>query len=139
MRPYDLKSGIWNKGIAVFESCGFDARVTADGKRMWFRTTLRHSFIDVTIPIKDFRKAIAFVASVDAKKLTREAPSKGARCGSHYVEVVRSFEVRKNGKLIWRKFPTAVLFGPIDEKAHHCVVINLTLCRRIIRWYTSEI
>jgi hypothetical protein len=78
MKPRDLIQNNWDVNVAVFEAPGFDARITADGKKMWFRVSIGLCFADITIPIRDFRKAVDFVSDFDVATLKLDGSSEGS-------------------------------------------------------------
>jgi len=139
MKPRDLNGNNWDVNVAVFEAPGFDARVTADGKRMWFRVSVRGYFSDVTIPIKDFRKAVDFVSTFDMTTLTDKKPNDGLRLGSYGAEIVTRIGVKVKGKWIMKKMPDVVIISPLRQYINHCICIRLSEFRKMIRWYNSDI
>ena len=139
MKPRDLHQGNWDVNVAVFELPGFDARVTADGKRMWFRVSIHRCYADVTIPIKDFRKAVNFVGMFDMTTLTDKNPCAGLKLCSYYVEIIDRVGTIKKGKLIYAKTPAVVHIAPLRQYSNHSITIRLSEFRKIIRWYNSDI
>lgn len=139
MKPRDLNESNWDVNVAVFEVPGFDARVTADGKKMWFRVSIGLCFADITIPISDFRKAADFISSFNLSVLTKENPSAGMKIGSYSIEVLNLIGLQMHGKWVLKKMPAAVLLAPWRQRQDHNISIRLSLFKKLVRWYNSDI
>lgn len=139
MRPRDINEGNWDVNVAVFEADGFDARITADGKRMWFRVSIGIAIADVLIPISDFRKATDFVSKFDLKSLNVNNPTAGKKLGAYYVEVFNSVGKYRNGKIQYKKAPAHVFLAPTRQRIDHSIFIRLSLFRKMIHWYNSDL
>lgn len=139
MKPRDLIQSNWDVNVAVFEAPGFDARVTADGKKMWFRVSIGLCFTDITIPIADFRKAVDFISKFDVSALKPDGNSTGRTLGSYYIEIFNSIGSFKHGKITYRTTPAVVLISPYSQKRNHSIAMRLSLFKKIVRWYNSDI
>ena len=139
MKPRNLNANNWDVNVAVFEMPGFDGRVTADGKRFWFRVSIGLCFADVTLPISDFRKAIDFVSTFDLNTLTDENTIAGKRLGSYGIEIFNRVGAFKNGKIKYTKTPAMVLLMPLRQKIDHSIALRLSLFKKMVRWYNSDI
>ena len=139
MKPRDLNESNWDVNVAVFEVPGFDARVTADGKKMWFRVYARHCVADVTMPIADFRKAVDFISKFDVSTLKPDGNSAGRTLGSYYIEVSNSIGSFKRGKIVYRKTPAVVHIAPHRQRRDHDITFRLSLFKKLVRWYNSDI
>lgn len=139
MKPRDLHEGNWDVNVAVFEQPDFDARVTASGDKMWFRVHARHCFADITIPIADFRKAVDFISKFDPATLKPDGHSAGRLLGSYFIEVCNSVGSYKHGKIVYRKTPAVVLIAPHRQRRDHNIAMRLSLFKKLVRWYNSDI
>ena len=137
MRPRDLNAKNWDVNVAVFEAPTLDARVTADGKRMWFRIYGEHCSADVVMPIGDFRRAADFISDCLVKPLTDE--STGRRVGTFAVEVSSRIGVRRNGRWVLTKMPRLVHLSRIGRNKECDLLIRLSMFKKLIRWYNSDI
>ncbi len=139
MKPRELNSNNWDVNVAVYEAPGFEARVTADGRRMWFHVSIGVSFADIMIPISDFRKAVDFIGAFDPATLTEEHSEDGLRLRSYAVEIFSRVGAFKKGKWVKKRMPYTVRFAPLKRYQSHSIVIRLSLFKKIIRWYNSDI
>ena len=139
MKPRNLNEKNWDVNIAVFEAPGFDARITADGKKMWFRVSIGLCFADITIPISDFRKAADFVNKFNVSTLKPDGNSEGRTLGSYYIEISNSIGSFRQGKIKYRKTPAIVLIAPYSQKRNHSIALRLSLFNKIVKWYNSDI
>ena len=139
MRPRDLNEKNWDVNVAVFETPCFDARVTADGKKIWFRVSVGLCCVDIMIPIADFRKAADFIGEFDVSTLKPDGNSAGRTLGSYYIEVYNSIGSFKRGKIVYRKTPAVVHIAPPRQRRDHDITFRLSLFNKLVRWYNSDI
>jgi len=139
MKPRDLTGFNWDVAYAVFETPELEARVTADGERMWFLLANGLCRADVLMPIKDFRKAAAFVDTFDVSTLTPDSTCFCRLLGSWAVEIVGYVGSRKRGKSFYKKMPTMMLLRPWRKNTDCSMIIRLSLFKKLIRWYNTEI
>jgi hypothetical protein len=139
MKPRDLNSVNWNIQTAVFDTHELEARVTADGKKMWFLVATGLCRADVTMPITDFRKAVDFVDTFDLSTLAPDNTDAGIRLGSWAVEIAGHTGYAKQGKFIYKKVPNAVLLRPWRQRMDCAIVIRLSLFKKLSRWYNSDV
>jgi len=138
MKPRDLNEGNWDVNVAVFEVPELEARIWFSGTNIGFMVSTGLSRADITIPIKDFRKAVTFVDSFDVSTLDPKQSS-GARLGTWTVEVVGHCGSIKGGKTVYRKMPYTVVLRPWKQRADCLLVLRLSLFKKLIRWYNSDV
>ena len=140
MKPRDLTGKNWDIQFAVFEAPpGFEARVTADGKEMWFRVYGGPATADVTIPIREFRKMVDFIADFDLDILSEEMESSGKRTGSCYAEIIAYVGQQKRGQWVKQKTSPIVRIASVKQYRSYSIQIRLSLFRKLLRWYNSDI
>ncbi len=141
MRPRNLNSDNWDVNVAVFETQGLDVRVTFTGKELWFRVDIGQCCADISLPIKEFRKAVDFVRTFNLGTLTDKNTVDGLRLGLYGVEIGDRIGVMKKGKLVYKNTPPVVMFKPLRETTktnHHAILIRLSLFKKIMRWYDTD-
>ena len=139
MKPRNLTQGNWDVNVAVFEAPGFDARVTASAKHMWFHVSIGLCFADVKLPIAEFKKAVDFIGGIDIAQLKPAGSSTGTSIGTHFVDISNSIGSFKKGKIVYRKTPAVVLIAPHGKRRNHSIALRLSLFKKIIHWYNSDI
>ena len=139
MKPRDLIQSNWDVNVAVFQAPGFDARVTADGEKMWFRVSIGLCFADITIPIADFRKAVDFISKFDVATLKPDGSSAGRMLETYSVEVINCVGSFRKGKIVYRKTPAIVHIASLNNRRNHDITFRLSLFKKIVRWYNSDI
>ncbi|HEX5426632.1 MAG TPA: hypothetical protein VFW94_24140 [Candidatus Acidoferrales bacterium] len=138
MKPCDLTESNWDVRYAVFAGAGFEARVTADARQMWFRVSAKTICADVTIPIREFRKAAKYVEAFDLKTLTDANPFAGKNLGTYCFEITDRVGIRKRSGTVMKKIHPVILFRPWRQYRNHSFQIRLSEFRKIIQWYHTD-
>lgn len=139
MKPRDLTKKNWDVNVAVFEAPGFDAQVTYGCTKMWFRVSAGELFADVMMPIREFKKAVDFIEKFDFSMLTDEHSEDGLKLGTCSVEIFSRVGSFKKGKYVKNKTPVTVLIAPAGRRGNYNIAIRLSLFKKMIRWYNSDI
>lgn len=139
MKPRDLNQRNWDVNYAVFETLGFEARVTADATRMWFRISTPLAFTDFMMPIREFRKAVDFLKEVRTQDIPPGPLGDGKRLGTNFVELIGWIGTAKPGKISWKKYPWTVHIAPARGRSNRSLSLRLSLFRKLARWYETDV